>query len=95
MAVWRDYVIPSLVILLANLLSGPHGTLRWEQVTAIFGWASLVGIFGYLITVSIVPGLDIHGYFLQLAVFSLVTALSRDYEKMLKPIADRLLDKRK
>ena len=41
-------IIPAVVLLLANLLSGRHGSFRWETVTAIFGWVGAVSLAALL-----------------------------------------------
>jgi len=41
-------IVPAVIILFANLLSGNHGSKRWETVTAVFGWAAIVSFIGYV-----------------------------------------------
>jgi hypothetical protein len=79
-------VIPAVIVLAANVMSGPHSSLRWETVTAIFGWATVGSIAGYVIALVAAGGTAVPDFFLQTAMFSLLTALSRDYEKVLRPL---------
>jgi hypothetical protein len=77
-------IVPAIVLLVANLMSGPHTSLRWEKVTAVFGWGTLFSVLA-LVGVSIVnPDSAAIDYLLQAAGFCLLTALSRDYERILK-----------
>ena len=50
-----EQIVPSVIILVANLMSGPHTSLRWETVTAIFGWTGVAGMIA-LIATSILLG---------------------------------------
>ncbi len=79
-------IIPAVIVLLANLLSGRHGSLRWETVTAIFGWGAVVSIVAFVIARIFAPDTTLRVYLLQIAGFCLLTALSRDYEKILRPL---------
>lgn len=78
-------LVPAAIIVVANVLSGHHGSRRWETVTMIF---SLTGCAG-LVAVFIVPYFPLStakDYLLQVGGFFLLTALSRDYEKLLRPL---------
>lgn len=77
-------IIPAIVVLAANLLSGKHETLRWEVVTAIFGWTVVVSFVLALVVYSFTPSGA--AYLFQISTFCLLTALSRDYEKILRPL---------
>jgi|GEM_PF-1846721 len=83
---FSSQIVPSVIILIANLLSGKPGSLRWETVTAIFGWTALISLIGFLIVQVWMPGNSIKDYLLQICGFSLLTALSRDYERILRPL---------
>ena len=37
---FSSQIVPAVIILIANLLSGQHSSLRWETVTAVFGWGA-------------------------------------------------------
>ncbi|KJZ04720.1 hypothetical protein [Pseudoalteromonas piscicida] len=79
--------IPALIIIFANLYGGEHKSERYAIVTAIFGWLSVVCIVFWM-------GLgwfysSVANYFLQVGIFSMVTALSRDYERLLKLLFDK------
>ena len=79
-------IVPAVVLLVANLLSGRHASLRWETVTAIFGWAAGVSIVALVIVNVFVRDSLITEYLVQVAGFCLLTALSRDYERILRPL---------
>ena len=79
-------IVPAVVVLVANLLSGRHASLRWETVTAIFGWGACISIAGLVVGSVFVGRGVITDYLLQVAGFCLLTALSRDYEKILRPL---------
>ncbi len=79
-------IVPALIMLLANLLSGRHGSLRWETVTAIFGWAGAGSLLVLLGVRIFAPDSNVEPYLIQLFGFTFLTALSRDYEKILAPL---------
>ena len=79
-------VVPAVVILVANLLSGRHASLRWETVTAVFGWAAAVSMVALLVFAIFERESAITAYLLQVTAFCLLTALSRAYEKLLRPL---------
>jgi hypothetical protein len=79
-------IVPAVVILAANLLSGKHGSLRYEAVTAGFGWTAGVSLIAFLPTALLAHGSPAAHYLFQVFVFSLLTALSRDYERILRPL---------
>jgi len=79
-------VVPVVIVLIANLLSGKHGSLRWETVTAIFGWATAVSLIFFLVLSMVSPEHAAKDYFLQISGFCLLTALARDYERILHPL---------
>mgnify|MGYP003673592052 CR=1 FL=1 len=71
---FSSQIIPAIVLLVANLMSGHHSSIRWEVVTAIFGWTALIGLLMFLAAFTFWPA------------FCLLTALARDYERLLKPL---------
>jgi hypothetical protein len=79
-------IVPAIVVLVANLLSGPHSSLRWEYVTAIFGWGAGISLLALLVVTFVFPGSTATAYLGQLFGFCLLTALSRDYERILRPL---------
>ncbi|MGI2129895.1 hypothetical protein ACRN93_00970 [Shewanella baltica] len=81
---FSSQIVPAVIILFANLLSGNYDSKRWEIVTAVFGWAAIVSFIGYVLFVMVVPESQISNYLLQIAGFSLLSALARDYERILK-----------
>jgi hypothetical protein len=78
--------VPAVIILAANLLSGKHSSLRWEQVTAIFGWTAAVTLPLWILAALFFSDASFTSYLGQVACFSLVTALARDYERILHPL---------
>ena len=79
-------IVPAVVILAANLLSDRHASVRWETVTAVFGWTAGVSIVVAVVLYVIGRDSAITEYLGQVAAFCLLTALSRDYEKLLRPL---------
>jgi hypothetical protein len=79
-------IVPAIVILVANLLSGKHGSLRWETVTAIFGWTVLLSFVAAVTISMLASDSSIRSYLVQICGFCLLTALSRDYERILHPL---------
>lgn len=79
-------IVPAVVILIANLMSGKHSSLRWEFVTAIFGWGILISLAAYILVAALFPGSPAASYLIQISGFCLITALSRDYERILRPL---------
>jgi hypothetical protein len=95
-----EQIIPAIVMLVGNLFGSSHGSRRWEIVTALYGWTAgataLLILFlesAFYLTKLIDLGVDLEGggrgeirrYLLQLFAFSMLAALSRDYEKILFP----------
>ncbi len=83
---FSSQIVPAVIILVANLLSGKHTSLRWEYVTAIFGWGAVISLPAFLVVIIFFPGSSIANYLGQIAGFCTLTALSRDYERILKPL---------
>lgn len=89
-----EYMISALIILVANVCSGPYGSSRWELITAIFGWigamALMLGliflIFGFINSNMVWIARE---FLFPLGVFCILTVLARDYEKIFKPLFDR------
>lgn len=81
-----DQVIPAVVLCAANVLSGRHGSLRWETVTAVFGWIGAFGLAVGIILKLAAPQSSVTSYVWQVGAFCLLTAISRDYEKILRPL---------
>lgn len=83
---FSSQVIPAVVVIAANLLSGKHESVRWELVTAFFGWGAAISLVLLAILAIFAPGSLAVAYSWQLFIFCLLTALSRDYEKLLRPL---------
>jgi hypothetical protein len=81
-------LVPAVVVLAANLLSG-HSSYRWEVVTAFFGWGSAVSLLIFLVTLIAWPDGAAKSFAFQCFAFCLLTALSRDYERILRPLFPR------
>ena len=79
-------LVPAIVVLAASLLSGPHSSLRWAYVTAVFGWVAAVSLAVFLVVHIAFPGSSVALYLFQLFSFCMLTALSRDYERILRPL---------
>ncbi len=79
-------IVPSVITLITNLLSGKHGSSRWETVTFIFGLTATLSFIGLIIVQILVPNNTIKNYLIQVSWFSMLTALSRDYERILHPL---------
>ena len=86
---FASQLIPAVIILFANLLGGDHESKRWEIVTAMFGWTSGCSFILYFIASILYPDSVALDYLLQLFGFSLLAALSRDYERILKPLFNK------
>jgi hypothetical protein len=83
---FSSQVVPAAIIIAANLLSGKHSSLRWESITAIFGWGAGISLLAFVLAIIFFPSSSIGTYFGQIAGFCLITALSRDYERILRPL---------
>jgi hypothetical protein len=79
-----DQLVPAVILLAANLMSGRHGSMRYEVVTAVFGWTAGITLTVLLIVSAVLPHSPIKSYVFQIFAFSMLTALSRDYEKILR-----------
>lgn len=88
-----EYVGPAIVVLVGNLLSGPPGSRSYEVVTAMFGYAS-VGILVLWGLGALVGVEGFREYAVPTASFCLLQALSRDYERLLRPLVDVLIGRK-
>lgn len=79
-------IVPAVVILAANLMSGKPGSLRSETVTAVFGWTAGITLLAFLGVTIAGFGRTVAPYLFQTFVFCLLTVLSRDYERILRPL---------
>ena len=99
-----DQIIPAIIVLVGNIFGGPHGSRRWEIVTAAFGWTAVVAVLLWFflevaiyLSAAIGMGIDCgdtgrdtaRKYLLQTFSFALLSAVTRDYEKMLFPLFNR------
>lgn len=83
---FASQIVPAIVVLLANLMSGPRTSLRWEVVTAIFGWGAAASLVVVLVVSVAWPESAAKDYAVQSLAFCLLTALSRDYERIFAPL---------
>lgn len=82
-------IVPAIIVLAATLLSGSHGSYRWETITAIFGWAGAISLALGILAAIFFPGSTAKNFLFQIFGFSMLTALSRDYERILHPLFNR------
>ncbi len=80
-------IVPALIVILANLAGGSHESPKYEIWTAIFGWMASVSLILVFLSGWLWP--EAQPYLLQVSGFSLLTALTRDYEKILKPFFNK------
>ena len=89
-----ELIIPALILLVGNVFSGSPGSRRWKVVSELFGW---IGAAAVLLTIGcFAVGWEFLGRHIlfPIGAFCLLYVVSRDYEKILKPIADRWLKRR-
>jgi len=79
-------IVPTIIILFANLISGQHSSFRWETVTAIFGWGTVIGFISVILLSIFGQNSGTQEYAIQVTGFCLLTALARDYEKIFHPL---------
>lgn len=80
-------IVPAVIVMLANLDGGNHESPKYEIWTAIFGWTAGLSLILVFLSGYLWP--EAKPYLLQVSGFSLLTALTRDYEKLLKPFFNR------
>jgi hypothetical protein len=74
-------IVPAIVIVLCNVWGGEPGTPPYDRTTAWFGWAA---------GLTMIPALIMSGsIFREIFLFSLIAALSRDYEPLLRRVRDK------
>lgn len=79
-------IVPAVVVVVANLMSGKNASVRSETVTAIFGLTAAGSIVAIFFVGAFTHSPVLVDYLMQLAGFCLLTALSRDYERILRPL---------
>jgi len=82
-------IVPAIIVLVATLLSGDHGSSRWEIVTAIFGWVAATSLLFGILAAIFFPETTAKHFLFQIFGFSILTALARDYERILYPLFNR------
>ena len=92
-----EYVITAAVVLAANLLSNRVGSWLYESATAVFGWIGAVSMLLWLVShiaSAFFPStLAVSKLMAPIWMFCVMTAIARDYEKILKPWFDRFIEK--
>lgn len=79
--------IPAAIIVLSNVFGGEHDSLCYSVVTAVFGWLAGICILLWL-PISLFSS-DFSNYVFQVGMFSFITAVSRDYERIFKTLFKR------
>ncbi len=87
---WSGNIIPAIIIIFANLFGGKHGSNRYEIISASFYWLGATCLILVFISGWFFP--SIQSYFIQTALFLIITALARDFEKLLKPLFNKTKD---
>jgi hypothetical protein len=82
-------IVPAVIVLMANLLSGHHNSSRWKTITAIFGWTAAISFTLGIFTATLLPENIAKNFLFQIFGFSILTALSRDYELILRPLFNK------
>lgn len=80
---FSSQIIPAAIIVIVNLVGGNHNSVKYEFISAIFGWLSGISILLYFVAIWVIP--EVSDYLLQVVMFSMITIISRDYERILKP----------
>ena len=89
-----ELIIPAVIIFVGNVFSGSPGSLRWEYISAFFGWTGGAALLLWVVCLGIGwESLGRHILF-PIAAFCLLYVASRDYERILKPFVDRWLKRR-
>lgn len=95
-----EHLIPAIIILLSNLCSDDHGGPRWQYITATFGWLGCVALTSsftipLLSTFGIINKIwadNAMPYVIEFTAFALLAALTRDYERILKPVFKKIFN---
>ena len=102
---FTETFVPATIILIANIFSRDYSSRRYEIITAIFGWTTAIFILAWLICEALKWYylfryaqvnqliLNMERITQQIFILSLITFLTRDYEKILKPNAIFIEDK--
>ena len=84
-----EYVIPAAIVLVGNVFSRSRGSRQWEVVSALFAWVAAITGALWLLCLLLGSEFWARQIFFPTWAFCLLQVLSRDYVKILKPIADR------
>lgn len=83
---FTSQIVPAVITLFASLMSGTRASVRWETVTAIFGWTATISLLLIVFSWPFHFAESARPYLTQVFAFSMLTALGRDYEKILAPL---------
>ena len=89
-----ELIIPGVIVFVGNVFSGSPGSRQWEFITALFGWSAVVALTFWLACAVLGVEIWARQIFLPIWTLCLLQALSRDYTKVLKPIANRWMKRR-
>ena len=84
-----ELIIPAVIVFIGNVFSGSRGSLRWQYVTALFGWTAGTALLLWFVGLFFLPEFWTQEILFPIWVFCLLQALTRDYEKILKPVVER------
>ena len=89
-----ELIIPAVIVFVGNVFSGSPGSRRWEFFSALFGWTGGAALLLWIVCSAI--GWEFLGRHIlfPIGAFCLLYVVSRDYEKILKPLVDRWLKRR-
>lgn len=77
-----NYLIPMIVIIISNVWGGEHGTPQHKKMTNYFGIIGAITlIIWFILLIFSFTAIKI---LMTISIFCLVTAISRDYQSLLK-----------
>jgi len=84
-----ELIIPGVIVFVGNVFSGSPGSRQWKLITALLGWSAGGALILWAACAVLGADLWARQIFLPIWTFCLLQALSRDYTRLLKPMADR------
>ena len=93
-------IVAAIVILISNLISDRSGSRRWETITAVFGYTAAISMmllifFSFASIFSIRLMREAHEVLISMCFFCMLQALTRDYERILKPLVNDWFERRR
>jgi len=85
------YVIPSIIIVITNVFDGDYGSTRYEKITAIFGWITIISLLLLLLKVCFsiyILNLISLTLIIEVLYFCLFTCLVRDYSRLIRKVKE-------